>query len=388
MLTLSPDGRRLRFVIGVAGPLWELAIDGSNSHPVITKHTAPVLPGTWSADGKLYFFLSWDDDRYDLWVVPDKQHWWEPKPEPVQLTFGPLSIASPIISKDEKKIYAIGMERRGELSVFDSGSGKWVRYLGGISASFLDFSRDGQWLAYVTYPQGTLWRSRIDGSEPRQLTAPPMAVINPRWSPDGKLIAFNDVSSTDRRDGEKVSIYAISRDGGSPLLLVSENENANGPDWSPDGTSIVYGAGVRRELRVFNIDTQISRKVPGSDGYWGPNWSPNGKYILAQSGVSPGRTVLYSLMNQQWEQLPRNVTWGRWSSDSRYFYGLDENSLVRLSISDRKLERIASLPPIPSTAYLYDRWGVGWFGVTPDGSVLTTRDVGREEICSFDLEYK
>ena len=56
----------------------------------------------------------------------------------------------------------------------------FVPYLGGISAVFLDFSKDGQWVAYVAYPQGTLWRSRIDGSEALQLTFPPVSVIYPR----------------------------------------------------------------------------------------------------------------------------------------------------------------------------------------------------------------
>jgi dipeptidyl aminopeptidase/acylaminoacyl peptidase len=215
-----------------------------------------------------------------------------------------------------------------------------------------------------------------------------MAVLHPRWSPDGELIAFNDVSSTDIRNRERYSIYAISRDGGSPLLLVSEGEDAVAPDWSPDGASIIYGVDGRIELRIFDVQKQLSTKIPGSDGYWGPKWSPDGKYILAQSGMSPSKSVLYSLVNQQWETLPLSLDWGRWSADSRFYYGLDENSLVRLTIADRKLERIASLPLIPSTACLYDRWGTDWFGVSPDGNALTTRNVGHEEIYSFDLEYK
>ncbi len=58
----------------------------------------------------------------------------------------------------------IGQQLRGELGRYDLKSRQWVAYLSGISAEFIDFSRDGQWVAYVAFPECTLWRSRIDGS--------------------------------------------------------------------------------------------------------------------------------------------------------------------------------------------------------------------------------
>ena len=67
-------------------------------------------------------------------------------------------------------------------------------FLGGISAEFLDFSKDGQWVAYVSYPEGTLWRSKADGSERLQLTFGPDSAIMPRWSPDGKAIIFGEAT--------------------------------------------------------------------------------------------------------------------------------------------------------------------------------------------------
>src|SRR5207247_11210493 len=49
---------------------------------------------------------------------------------------------------------------------------------------------DVQLVYYVMHPEVTLWRSRIDGSDRRQLTYPPMYTTMPRWSPDGKRISF------------------------------------------------------------------------------------------------------------------------------------------------------------------------------------------------------
>jgi len=53
---------------------------------------------------------------------------------------------------------------------YDMETGQFVSYLSGISAEGVSFSSDGKWVAYVTYPEETLWRMRTDGSERLQLT--------------------------------------------------------------------------------------------------------------------------------------------------------------------------------------------------------------------------
>ena len=64
-------------------------------------------------------------------------------------------------SKDGKKLFVSASNSdRGELMRYDSRSGEFAPFLGGISAEYLGFSKDGQWVAYVSYPEGTLWRSK------------------------------------------------------------------------------------------------------------------------------------------------------------------------------------------------------------------------------------
>ena len=109
--------------------------------------------------------------------------------EPVRVTAGQLSSLAPTFSPDGRTLYVIGQEARGDLQHFDRRVGQFVRYLGGISADFVDFSRDGQWLLYESYPENTLWRSRPDGSQTAQLSFPPPAMTVSKWSPDGQQIA-------------------------------------------------------------------------------------------------------------------------------------------------------------------------------------------------------
>ena len=101
-----------------------------------------------------------------------------------------MSFYSPQPSADGKKIFVIGEQPRAELVRYDAKSGQFVPYLKGISAGLVTFSRDGQWVAYSTFPDGNLWRSRLDGSEKLQLTSAPILAGFPKWSPDGREIAF------------------------------------------------------------------------------------------------------------------------------------------------------------------------------------------------------
>ena len=89
----------------------------------------------------------------------------------------------------------MGIKPRGELSRFDSKSKQFLPFLGGISAQGVVFSNDGKSIAYVSYPEGILWKANRDGSNPLQLTDPPMEAFLPRWSPDSTQIVFYDNSS-------------------------------------------------------------------------------------------------------------------------------------------------------------------------------------------------
>ena len=390
---MSPDGRRLRIAVAPRFDLWESHADGSRAHVILPEYQITGEgAGSWSPDGRYFFLALAGADRGDLWVLPERQWWRRSTTNPIPLTFGSMSFGTPTISKDSQQLFAIGHERHGELSVYDQKAGRFVPYLDGIPACYLDFSRDGKWIAYVSYPEGTLWRRRIDGTERRQLTTPPLGVINPRWSPDGKLIAFTDVSNGDRSKASYSTvfrIYVISADGGAPILLLAGG--VEDPIWSPDARFIAYAHHAyteSAELRILDLKTQKSTTVPGSQGFWSPRWSPNGKYLAALG--TPNMTVgLFNFASQKWETLPTgSVGWPTWSHDSRFVYveNLNEASLVRINVADHSMEQVASLKGFLSTAYRL--WDFGWYGLTPDDRPITTRDTGIEEIYAFDLEYK
>ena len=137
---------------------------------------------------------------------------------PVQLTSGPIQFTAPLPSKDGKQIFAVGEQLRGELTRFDRKSQRFVRYLSGISAEQLNFSRDGQWVTYVTYPESVIWKTRIDGTQRQQLTVPPLQAAWPQWSPNSRQIVFEG-----RMSGEKSQLYVIPAEGGSPEAITTSS---------------------------------------------------------------------------------------------------------------------------------------------------------------------
>lgn len=100
--------------------------------------------------------------------------------------------------------------------------------------------------------------------------------------------------------------------------------------------------------------------------------------------------MLYRFDKAAWEELASGTSfgWPNWSRDSKYVYVGDYDWLIRISISDHSKTRIASVREFRSTAYFMDRLDQGWFGLTPDDRLLTTRDTGIQELYAFDLEYK
>jgi eukaryotic-like serine/threonine-protein kinase len=394
-LRWSPDATLLRFTVydskTSSTSLWEVSPDGTNLHPLLPgwNRQAEECCGNWTPDGKYFVFQSQREGMTNIWAIRDKGRLFgKPRSEPVQLTTGPMSVYVPVPSTDGKKLFVVGAQHRGELVRFDVKSGQYVAYLSGMSAEHLDFSRDGRWMAYVAYPEATVWRSKPDGSQRRQLSFPPLRAALPRWSPDGREIAFMA-----RAPGRPWKIHLVSAEGGAPKQLMPGSRNECDHSWSPDGKALVFGYAFLEvetaggeAIHRFDLRTQQVSTLPGSEGHFAPVWSPNGRHIAAQ-GDEGHKLLLYDFTTQKWAELADiPVGYMSWSRDGKYVY-FDSTSptdpaIYRVRIGDRKLERVASLKDIRR------EWGIWfpWFALAPDDSPLLLRSAGSQEIYALDWE--
>jgi Tol biopolymer transport system component len=388
----SQDGKRVRFTVGNTAQnvtsIWEVGSDGSNPHSVLGnwQGASTACCGSWSADGHYYIFQvtqSAPTAVTTLWALLESS----PIGTPVQLTSGPMSFGNASLARDNSKIWAIGVKPAGEAVKYDSTTKGFAPLLASVSATDLDYSSDGKWVTYVALPDATLWRCRPDGSERLQLTSAPERAALPRWSKDGRRIAYVSMWP-----GKQSKISLISPAGGAAEDMLTENRSQIDANWSADGTRILFGylhetAGL--DIRVVDLKTHRVTTVPDSQGLFSPRWSPDEKYIAA---LSPDFTkvMLFDYHTQKWTtwltEPAGAVSYPVWSADSKYLYFddlvTDEESIRRVKVGESRAERVFKLEGIERYPGPFGLWS----GRAPDGSWLFVRDRSTQEVYQLSVD--
>jgi Tol biopolymer transport system component len=351
--------------------------------------------GTWSSDGNTFVFTAGSENKHDLWAEVERRPSFLGKqaPRPVRLTAGPLDYQSAVLDATrDGVIYAVGKSTEAKVLRFDRDSQKFEPYLGGLKGFELDYSRDGKWIAYISYPERALWKLRTDGSDRMQLTFPPINPIEPHWSPDGSRIAFMGQAT-----GKPRRLFMIGADGGAPVEVTTYPSDQGVPTWHRDGKMIAFGD-VRKgqpplsmTIHVLDLSENRTSEIAGSNGLWSPRWSPDGRYIAATSEDSR-KLLVFDRQNSAWRTLAvfaslDNLTWTR---DGAYIYfraatlrgerapGLLDYAIYRIRTTGLELERLIALTGLHGTF-------PEWIGLAPDGSPLVAEDRFSEEIYSLKI---
>jgi Tol biopolymer transport system component/DNA-binding winged helix-turn-helix (wHTH) protein len=388
-LRWSPDGRVLRFTLlnseTHATALWQIARNGKDAHALLPGWSEPPSEccGSWTADGRYYVFESTRNGSTNIWQIDEKPGVFGSK-KPVQLTNGPLSFQAPITSRSGDRIFFIGLNTRSELLGYDAKRQIFAPYASYLSnARRVVYSRDRQWVAWVKQDDGTLWRSRVDGTQRMQLTPKPMKVFLMHWSPNARRLVFMG-----HTPGDLWRLYMVDAEGGHLHPLLHENRNEADPGWSPDGKVVVFGRLPQLmsdepgpdAIYLLNLETRKVTELPGSDGLFSPRWSPDGRYIAA---ITRDQTqlMLYDTTTNMWRVLAKGYLADPvWSQDGKAIYFHDfvktEQPIYKLTIANDDMTKIAEMSDLRSTnAVDYRFAGIGPGGVPLVNVRLSTANI-------------
>jgi len=379
----SPDGQRIVFTLysqsGQPDAIYEAKADGSGLHSIVDGQ---VCCARWSPDGSYIVFMKRNRGQQDLWTLAMRTGVFQRSQTPIQLTNGPLSYENPVVSQDGKRIFAIGTKQRGEVVRYNLNSKQFQPFLSGISAFGPTFSRDGKWVAYTSYPEHTLWRSRSDGTDRLQLTYPPMRVLYPFISPDGKRVVYGN---------SDLETYVISMDRDVPQKVIAQDSLA--ANWSPDGNLLVFTdthEATQLKLLILDLRTGLRSVVPDSRGLVGGQWIAQDTLIARQLLTS--RAMVFDMKTQKWSDLlpgTKPTIFVNWlhSPDYKYLYfttGGTDPQVSRIRIVDRNEEAITSLRDLRQTT---GPDGNTQISVAPDGSPVFTRNIGTQEIYALTVKW-
>jgi Tol biopolymer transport system component/DNA-binding winged helix-turn-helix (wHTH) protein len=253
----------------IADPSRPRVLDASVSPPYrvtpLTSYAGVESEPAISPDGTKVAFV-WNDPGRGVSDIYIKQTSAE---APFRLTHDDANNASPVWSPDGTEVAYVNNSESGDQIMVIPAIGGDARRLVQTSGSVgrIDWAPDGETIACAVRPRAGL-SARITvynlstglGTE---LTSPELSSdddVNPRYSPDGKLIAFVRRCCRVRDD-----VCVVASDGSSPRRVVSSLTRVHGHDWSRDGGSItcvgVLG-GIDATWRL-DLDTSMLTWVPG-----------------------------------------------------------------------------------------------------------------------------
>jgi Tol biopolymer transport system component len=346
---------------------------------------------SWTPDGRYFLFYSRHSGSGDIWATQEKGSLFRRRQaEPIRLTAAPANFGNPLVSKDGHKVFVYGSNGRAEVVRFDLKSRQFLPILSSLAPRGLYYSANQEWVASVS-PDFTLARMKPDGTQRLVLTPAGLVAWEPRWSPDGKQIAF-----IGGRKNQTTRVFLVSPEGGPPRELFPDDRNQKDPAWSPNGKLIAF---TREEkpsspgaapgaLYTFNLSTNQLSLVPGSLGLRVSAWSPDGRFITAKD-EGDHKLMLFDVRTQKWAQLAEGLGIHgppSWSRDGKSIYYQDfmmpNQPVYCLRLSNHKRETVATFEQFLHGSAL----SVEFQGLAPDGSIMAAVVRNDSDIYALDLD--
>ncbi|MEM8732591.1 MAG: S41 family peptidase [Planctomycetota bacterium] len=206
-VAFTQDGLEIAMVVG--GDVW--VMDTTLREPKrVTSTGGYEEEVTFGPNGNEIWFTSVTDGKPDVWKAvrkDEERYWWQNDEFELENVTNDAQVESDLrFTPDGESL--VFQQGRGDLAILDLESGKKRTLIRGFSGMDFDISSDSQWIAYSQQDDDfnyEIWITKLDGSmEPVNVSRHPDNESSPKFSPDGRILAF-----TGRRVDREVDIYYV-----------------------------------------------------------------------------------------------------------------------------------------------------------------------------------
>ncbi len=232
--------------------------------------------------------------------------------------------------------------------------------------------------------QGDLWTVSMEGGRAIRLTVHDGFETHPKFSPDGKWIAFsgNYYGGT--------NVFIIPAEGGEPKQLTYHPSSETVVGWTPDSKVVIFASNrtaysrFYTELFKVSIDGTFPEKLPVDRGSLA-SFSPDGKKLVftrhptffwwwkRYKGTFNHDLWVYDFARKSFSKLTDyegNDTWPMWGRDGKIYFVSDREGIANLFSIDPETREIHQL-----THHEVD--GVQWPSMSADGRWIVYENEGK-----------
>ncbi len=326
----SPNGKRIAYwFIGSGGrrDVATISVEGGEPN-IVTDSANTNWNPVWSPDGKHLYFASDRSGNMAFWRIQINQKTGQTIGD-AEIVPTPAKFNSHLsFSKDGKKIVYVQTNTQSNIKAieFDENAGKVKGEPFAITSGDYEFirpifsSKNDQ----LVFVQKKLTQDDIvvldrEGKNRRDLTDDRYFDRYPRWSPDGKKLAF-----TSDRSGV-YNIWVMQKDGANlQQMTFSKSEAASFPIWSSDGKKIAYTLNSQTYLIDLTKDIQNQKPAQLAEssekrGFIAWDWSPDGKKLTGIYHRTDGWSGIgyYSFETEKYEKLHPAIGFPFWLPNSK-----------------------------------------------------------------------
>ncbi len=369
-INISPDEKQIAHVsLDETGSsrLWVMPAEGGSAAQVANDKSGIRNP-VWHTDGKRVLYSASVDGIYQVFVAYTDGR------TPAQITFGDRDAFALDVSADGTKILYGSSKEESDVWGVDVEKAEEFRVASDIDSELWpDVSFDGKTIAFQAIrnlSQGDKIASGSILTKPFDGTGQPFEIVTngylPKWSPDGKHLAFM------RFSGETANLYSVKATGGEEKQITTGGmtpvENTVLPynrlqasyySWSPDSSRIAYCSqrSGRQNLWLVSAngsnDTQITSNEDADTHIHCPLWSPDGRrtaYTSDESKNGDDEKLIYKAWILDSETKQAKVIFQSETFLRLLGWSQDESGLILATVKSRApLPRDVNLIQVSAT---------------------------------------